>query len=143
MSKNKNLSASKKYIANDSEAFDDEGGAVGGSHFYQNASAIRTRLDRGENLNENHILASSSSSSQKPLISTYDKQIDVKYFFLILASICLVSSLITIAITFIFPFWLNLTFGLNSSNPNSAVNITNTNNGLILEGMYFLLGRVS
>ena len=132
MSKNKNISSSKKYIADD----DEEMGA--NSHFYQNASAIRTRLDRSENLNENRILASSSSSSQKPLLSNHDKQIDIKYFFLILASVCLVSSLITIAITFIFPFWLKLTLGINASNPNLPVNITNSNNGLIMLGMLYL-----
>ena len=150
MSKNKNHSSSKKYISNDSnDTFDDEL-ATGNSHYYQNASAIRTRLDRGDNLmlnssninninninsNENHILASSSSSSQKPLISTQEKQLDSKYFFLILSSVCLVASLIVIAITFIFPFWLNLKFAINAANPSLPVNITNTNTGLILIGL--------
>ena len=137
MSKNKNHSSSKKYISNDAnDTFDDEL-ATGNSHYYQNASAIRTRLDRGDNLisnssninnnsNENHILASSSSSSQKPLISTQEKHLDSKYFFLILSSVCLVASLIVIAITFIFPFWLNLKFAINATNPSSPINITNT-----------------
>lgn len=130
--------SSNKYINDNFN--DSEGGSISG-HYYQNSNVssktkIKTRIDRSGGLNENPRsngnLASSSSSSQKPLISTYDKKVNKKYFFIVLAIISLLFCLITTAITFIFPLWVTLTIKTNTATPNAPINITNTLNGVTL-----------
>ena len=134
-----NKNSSKKYI-NDESDLD--------SHYYQNAHTmppghmVKTRLDDHRDLLNERIqsngaqLASSSASSQRALIATHDsssaissKRLNKKYSFLILAATCLVASLITTAITFIFPFWLTLTVRTTLA---TNINVTNTNNHLTL-----------
>lgn len=80
-------------------------------------------------------LLSSTISSEKPLV-VYDKSYDTSYCFLVFSIFCILSSLISIAITFIFPFWVRLSIDLNNSSyindSSPLVNITNIENHVSL-----------
>jgi hypothetical protein len=83
--------------------------------------------------------APSTTSSDRLLVVVEEKKVNLTYCFLVLAIIGLVFSLITIAITFIFPFWIRLSFGpynstsqTQSSSSSSYLNLTNNQISLIV-----------
>ena len=134
--------SSKKYINDELDELEE--------HYYQNqnmnqnASMLKARQYAEANMNIPPLhqsntnganLASSSTSSQKPLLTMTtigaEKRIDFTYLFVVFAIICLVGGLITTAITFIFPFWISLTIS-TAGNTGNFVNITNTRNKVSL-----------
>jgi hypothetical protein len=78
-------------------------------------------------------IPSSSASSNRPLINDHENgESDIAFCFLTLAIFCLVFSVISIAITFIFPFWFRITI----NNPDSqTLNLTNVDNNISLFAM--------
>lgn len=66
-------------------------------------------------------MASSTASSDRPLILRR-KKFKISYFLIILAVFFLTLSLISIAVSFIFPFWLSVSLLNESRNVSSIIN---------------------
>ncbi|CAF0819532.1 unnamed protein product [Brachionus calyciflorus] len=75
----------------------------------------------------------STNSLRKELLQTHRKEATVSFGFLIGAIFFLSISLLLIIITFIFPFWINLSFeNYSTTDPNLLLNITNKNKNVSL-----------